>query len=122
MFLEGTIECGVRRIYYPVSSPGGRGARWEWARAGPAQSRWETLPMESQCLLEEAWSAGAREADLSPWLVDFCTMTAAGPGGARKTVRRIHQAPYPLIKVPSNHTNSDVPPNIQGNNIKFVSD
>lgn len=107
---EGSsIECGIRRMCYSVNSPGGRRARWEWARNYKSQSaeiRWDTLPMDVQCQIEEAWSTGDRIVDLSrdpllacPWRVDFNTLTAAGPGGALKIIRRINQDPYPLTKV-----------------------
>lgn len=43
------MECRVRRSCYSVSSPAGRGARWEWARLCAPPHRdllYEPLPME----------------------------------------------------------------------------
>lgn len=55
MSISGVSECPVRRSCYSVQSPGGRGARWEWARlADPpraAELRYDALPMEVHILL-----------------------------------------------------------------------
>lgn len=116
---------------YSVNSPGGRGARWEWARncKSPADARWDTLPMDVQCRLEESWATGEHAVDLSrepllacPWLVNFGSLTASGPGGALKNVRRVQQAPYPLTKVPANCSPPDHQ-SVQGIKLffKFIS-
>ncbi|XP_052741559.1 uncharacterized protein LOC112053897 isoform X1 [Bicyclus anynana] len=99
----GVEECAVRRACYSVQSPGGRGARWEWARlADPpraAELRYDPLPMEVQCRLEECWSVGGEAVQWEGWLLCLCSMTARGPRGcALRLLRRAAHPPYPLAR------------------------
>ncbi|CAH2095796.1 unnamed protein product [Euphydryas editha] len=98
----GVSECAVRRACYSVQSAGGRGARWEWARlADPpraAELRYDPLPMEVQCRLEEAWARG-EALQWEGWLLCAASMTARG-GGALRLLRRAQAPPYPLARSP----------------------
>ncbi|XP_045773381.1 protein deltex [Maniola jurtina] len=99
----GVGECAVRRACYSVQSPGGRGARWEWARlADPpraAELRYDPLPMEVQCRLEESWTVGSEAVQWEGWLLCLCSMTARGPRGcALRLLRRAAHPPYPLVR------------------------
>lgn len=96
----------VRRQFYNPSSPAGKGIRWEYA--GNSNSEWHQYDMEIQCLIEEAWSNGNPQIDISssyihmPYIIDFCNMTQTRkPSGPIRQIRRISQAPYPLTKLPS---------------------
>nr|XP_026486505.1 protein deltex [Vanessa tameamea] len=99
----GVGECAVRRSCYSVQSPGGRGARWEWARlADPpraAELRYDPLPMEVQCRLEEAWSRGMDVVQWEGWVLCVSSMTARGGGAAPlRLLRRAAHPPYPLTR------------------------
>jgi deltex-like protein len=96
----------VRRQFYNPSSPAGKGIRWEYA--GNSTSEWHQYDMEIQCLIEDAWSNGNQQTDISssyihmPYIIDFCNMTQTRkPSGPIRQIRRVSQAPYPLTKLPS---------------------
>ncbi|XP_046965613.1 protein deltex [Vanessa cardui] len=102
----GVGECAVRRSCYSVQSPGGRGARWEWARlADPpraAELRYDPLPMEVQCRLEDAWSRGVDAVQWEGWVLCVSSMTARGGGAAPlRLLRRAAHPPYPLTRSPA---------------------
>ncbi|XP_043589330.1 protein deltex isoform X2 [Bombus pyrosoma] len=85
------------------SSPAGKGAKWEWA--GDTDD-WHTYDMEVQCLIEEAWARGDKTIDVSktylgfPYIINFCNLTQVRCcTGYVRSIRRIQQAPYPLVKV-----------------------
>ncbi|XP_068633289.1 protein deltex [Battus philenor] len=115
-------ECPVRRACYSVQSPGGRGARWEWARVAEtsraARLCYEPLPMQVQCRLEEAWCRGAESVSFEGWVASLACMTAraAAPHAAPalRLLRRAAQPPYPLTpharrpRIPQQHTGSSV--------------
>uniref|UniRef100_A0A6B2E7B7 E3 ubiquitin-protein ligase n=1 Tax=Phlebotomus kandelakii TaxID=1109342 RepID=A0A6B2E7B7_9DIPT len=95
----------VRRKFYKPQSPAGKGTKWEWA--GTTSSEWHSYNMEVQCVIEEAWAKGEQTLDLSkthlglPLVINFCNLTQIRhPNGPVRTIRRIQQAPYPLVKVP----------------------
>ncbi|KAH0561357.1 protein deltex [Cotesia glomerata] len=100
---DGTEIHNVRRQLYSPNSPAGRGAKWEWA--GDSND-WHTYDMEVQCLIEEAWAAGSKSIDVSksplgfPYIINFLNLTQVrcSSGFVRK-IRRVNQAPYPLVKV-----------------------
>ncbi|CAH0715209.1 unnamed protein product, partial [Brenthis ino] len=99
----GVSECAVRRSCYSVQSPGGRGASWEWARlADPPRAvelRYDPLPMEVQCRLEEAWSLGLDAVQWEGWVLCLASMTARGGGTAPlRLLRRAAHPPYPLTR------------------------
>jgi len=96
----------VRRQFYNPSSPAGKGVRWEYA--GNTNSEWHQYDMEIQCLIEDGWSNGSQQIDISssyihmPYIIDFSNMTQTRkPSGPIRQIRRISQAPYPLTKLPS---------------------
>lgn len=96
----------VRRQFYNPSSPAGKGVRWEYA--GNSNSEWHQYDMEIQCLIEDAWSNGSQQIDISssyihmPYIIDFCNLTQTRkPSGPIRQIRRVSQAPYPLTKLPS---------------------
>lgn len=96
----------VRRQFYNPSSPAGKGIRWEYA--GNSSNEWHQYDMEIQCLIEDAWSNGSQQIDISssyihmPYIIDFCNLTQTRkPSGPIRQIRRISQAPYPLTKLPS---------------------
>ncbi|XP_051160479.1 protein deltex [Leptopilina boulardi] len=101
---EEVDECHeVRRKFYLPGSPAGRGAKWEWA--GDTDD-WHTYDMEVQCLIEEAWAKGDKTIDVSktylgfPYIINFCNLTQVRCcTGYVRSIRRILQAPYPLVKV-----------------------
>ncbi|XP_063825995.1 LOW QUALITY PROTEIN: protein deltex [Ostrinia nubilalis] len=97
----GSAECLVRRSCYGVGSPAGRGVRWEWARftAAPhaAELNYEPLPMEMQCVVEEAWCGGAESVAAGGWALSVARMTARA-GGHVRLLRRAPQPPYPLTR------------------------
>ncbi|CAG5045535.1 unnamed protein product [Parnassius apollo] len=120
----GGAQCAVRRACYSVQSPGGRGARWEWAwvpataRPSPARLQYDTLPMQIQCLLEEAWSSGVETVSFDGWVASLSRMTARTNSScataALRLLRRVSQPPYPLTPharrqpIPQQHTGSSV--------------
>lgn len=96
----------VRRQFYNPASPAGKGVRWEYA--GNTNSEWHQYDMEIQCLIEDAWSNGSQQIDISssyihmPYIIDFSNMTQTRkPSGPIRQIRRASQAPYPLTKLPS---------------------
>ncbi|CAB0032074.1 unnamed protein product [Trichogramma brassicae] len=100
---DGDETHVVRRMFYPPISPAGRGAKWEWA--GDTDD-WHTYDMEVQCLIEESWARGEQEIDVSktylgfPYIINFCTLTQVRCcTGYVRPIRRVLQAPYPLVKV-----------------------
>ncbi|XP_045517611.1 protein deltex [Pieris brassicae] len=103
---QSISECRVRRSCYSVNSPGGRGLRWEWARlADPpraAELRYDPLPMEVQCRLEEAWERGIEAVSFDGWVVSLSSMTAqrhiTGLPGVLRLLRRAAHPPYPLTR------------------------
>ncbi|KAJ6638327.1 Protein deltex [Pseudolycoriella hygida] len=97
----GTIN--VRRKMYKPTSPAGRGTKWEWASSG---KEWISYNMEVQCIIEEAWAKGEQTLDLGksnlglPYTINFCNLTQVRhPNGPIRKIRRIQQAPYPLVKI-----------------------
>lgn len=96
----------VRRKCYPPSSPAGKGAKWECAGKAGDQHEWHTFDMDIQCLIEEAWARGDQTIDMSqthlgfPYLINFSNLTQRWlTSGYVRNVRRVKQAPYPLVKV-----------------------
>ncbi|XP_050435921.1 protein deltex [Adelges cooleyi] len=99
-------HSAVRRSYYPANSLPGKGARWEWA--GDVPGEWHTYDMESQCFLETAYAMGCQIIDVSktylgfPYTINFCNLTQVrNDSGHKKNIRRVNQAPYPLVKIQS---------------------
>lgn len=93
----------VRRKYYTPASPAGKGCKWEWAGQN---SEWHTYNMEVQCIVEEAWARGDQIIDLSKtylkllYSINFCNLTQIRqPNGPVRNIRRMQQAPYPLVKI-----------------------
>ncbi|VVC38283.1 Zinc finger, RING-type,Zinc finger, RING/FYVE/PHD-type,WWE domain, subgroup,WWE domain [Cinara cedri] len=102
---EGAL-LAVRRSYYPANALPGKGARWEWA--GDVPGEWHTYDMESQCFLETAWALGCQVIDVSrtylgfPYTINFCNLTQVrNDSGYKRNIRRVNQAPYPLVKIQS---------------------
>ncbi|XP_066595719.1 protein deltex [Prorops nasuta] len=100
---DGDESHNVRRKFYLPGSPAGKGAKWEWA--GDAND-WHTYDMEVQCLIEEAWARGDKTIDISktylgfPYIINFCNLTQVKCcTGYLRPIRRMQQAPYPLVKV-----------------------
>ncbi|XP_012275344.1 protein deltex [Orussus abietinus] len=100
---DGDETHGVRRKFYLPGSPAGKGAKWEWA--GDSDD-WHTYDMEVQCLVEEAWARGDKTIDVSktylgfPYIINFCNLTQVRCcTGYVRPIRRVQQAPYPLVKV-----------------------
>lgn len=100
---DGDETHNVRRKFYHPVSPAGKGAKWEWA--GDTDD-WHTYDMEIQCLIEEAWARGDKTIDVSktylgfPYIVNFCNLTQVRCcTGYVRPIRRVQQAPYPLVKV-----------------------
>lgn len=96
----------VRRQFYSPSSPPGKGIKWEYA--GNLNNEWHQYDIEIQCLIEDAWSNGNQQIDISssysqmPYIVDFCNMIQTRkPSGPIKQIRRMTQAIYPLTKLQS---------------------
>ncbi|XP_072381963.1 protein deltex [Diabrotica undecimpunctata] len=139
--LEDTDDVvPVRRKCYSPSSPAGKGARWECSGTEHSQE-WHPFDMDIQCLIEEAWATGDEMLDMSkthlgfPYLINFSNLTQRWlNNGYLRNVRRIKQAPYPLVKVKleelapvtgrrsSNIRNSSRTPNSsqQGNGTKVI--
>ena len=44
----------VRRRYYPITSPAGKGAKWEYVSSDGVE--WYPFDTDTQCLIEEAWA------------------------------------------------------------------
>lgn len=117
----------MRRKCYPPSSPAGKGAKWECA-GSEHSTEWHTFDMDIQCLIEEAWarvnlspffcvftlfllhnsehSQGDQTIDMSkthlgfPYVINFSNLTQRWlTSGYVRSVRRVKQAPYPLVKV-----------------------
>ncbi|XP_050301934.1 protein deltex [Anthonomus grandis grandis] len=93
----------VRRKCYPQSSPAGKGAKWECVGS---DHEWHSFDMDIQCLIEEAWAKGDQTIDMSkthlgfPYVINFSNLTQMWlANGYVRSVRRIKQAPYPLVKV-----------------------
>ncbi|XP_008546966.1 protein deltex [Microplitis demolitor] len=100
---DGEQIHNVRRQFYLPSSPAGKGAKWEWA--GDTDD-WHTYDMDVQCLIEEAWAIGDKTIDVSktylgfPYIINFCNLTQVRCcTGYVRPIRRVQQAPYPLVKV-----------------------
>lgn len=62
--------------------------------------------MEVQCLIESAWAKGEQTIDISktylgfPYIINFCNLTQIRANtGYVRNIRRIQQAPYPLVKL-----------------------
>lgn len=94
----------VRRQFYSPSSPPGKGIKWE--HAGNLNNEWHQYDIEIQCLIEDAWSNGNQQIDISssyiqmPYIIDFCNMISTRkPSGPIKQIRRVTQAIYPLTKL-----------------------
>lgn len=92
---------------YSQASPAGKGTKWEWG--GPAGSDWNCYNMDVQCIIEEAWAKGEQTLDLGktniglPYTINFCNLSQIRhPNGPIRSIRRIQQAPYPLVKITSN--------------------
>ncbi|CAG9773780.1 unnamed protein product [Ceutorhynchus assimilis] len=97
------IAVPVRRKCYPPSSPAGKGAKWECVGS---DHDWHAFDMDIQCLIEEAWAKGDQTIDMSkthlgfPYVINFSNLTQMWlANGYVRSVRRIKQAPYPLVKV-----------------------
>jgi deltex-like protein len=95
----------VRRKCYPPSSPAGKGAKWECVDP-ENDTDWHPFDMDIQCLIEEAWANGDQNIDMSkthlgfPYLINFSNLTQRWlTNGHVRSVRRVKQAPYPLVKV-----------------------
>ncbi|KAJ8975954.1 hypothetical protein NQ317_011922 [Molorchus minor] len=102
---DSDIVVPVRRKCYPPSSPAGKGAKWECAGSDHNQE-WHPFDMDIQCLIEEAWARGDQMLDMStthlgfPYLINFSNLTQRWlTNGYVRSVRRVKQAPYPLVKV-----------------------
>ncbi|XP_055604063.1 protein deltex [Uranotaenia lowii] len=96
----------VRRQFYKPSSPAGKGTKWEWC--GSSGNDWHSYTMEVQCFIEEAWARGDQTIDLTktplnlPYTINFLNLTQIRhQNGPLRSIRRIQQAPYPLVKVPN---------------------
>lgn len=100
---DGEEIHNVRRKLYLPGSPAGKGAKWEWA--GDTND-WHTYDMDVQCLIEESWAMGNKTIDVSktylgfPYIINFCNLTQVRCcSGYVRPIRRVQQAPYPLVKV-----------------------
>lgn len=94
----------VRRRLYKPSTAAGKGIKWEWLSL--LTSDWNSYNMDVQNTLENAFSKGIQSYDFQlsplnlPYLINLNNMTETKqPNGPIKHIRRIQQAPYPLIKV-----------------------
>nr|XP_029717387.1 protein deltex [Aedes albopictus] len=104
----------VRRHFYKPSSPAGKGTKWEWC--GSSGNDWHSYTMEVQCVIEEAWARGDQTIDLTktylilPYTINFLNLTQIRhQNGPLRSIRRIQQAPYPLVKLPPNHQTPAAP-------------
>ncbi|KRT82578.1 hypothetical protein AMK59_3509, partial [Oryctes borbonicus] len=94
----------VRRKCFPLTSPAGKGAKWECA--GSEGTDWYPFDTDIQCLIEEAWARGDQTIDMSkthlafPYIINFSNLTQRWlTSGYVRSVRRVKQAPYPLVKI-----------------------
>lgn len=108
-------QLDVRRQFYSPQSPLGKGIKWE--HSGNLKNQWILFDIEVQCLIEDAWSNGNNQIDLStsyshlPYVIDFCSMIQIKkPSGPIKAIRRTTQAMYPLTKLQNYMTQSKPPP------------
>lgn len=108
----------VRRQFYKPSSPAGKGTKWEWC--GSSGNDWHSYTMEVQCVIEEAWARGDQTIDLTkthlslPYTINFLNLTQIRhQNGPLRSIRRIQQAPYPLVKLP-NQPIASLPVNVGG--------
>uniref|UniRef100_A0A8D8IFK6 E3 ubiquitin-protein ligase n=1 Tax=Culex pipiens TaxID=7175 RepID=A0A8D8IFK6_CULPI len=105
----------VRRGFYKPSSPAGKGTKWEWC--GSSGNDWHSYTMEVQCVIEEAWARGDQTIDLTkthlclPYTINFLNLTQIRhQNGPLRSIRRIQQAPYPLVKLPTNQQSTQQNP------------
>ncbi|EEB13307.1 deltex, putative [Pediculus humanus corporis] len=101
---EAGVPYNVRRNFYQPSSPAGKGSKWEWE--GDSLGEWHTYDMDVQCLIEAAWAKGEQTIDISktylgfPYVINFLNLTQVKAStGYVRNVRRVQQAPYPLVKL-----------------------
>lgn len=116
----------VRRKLYKPATTAGKGVKWEWLSV--IDTEWHMYNMDVQNLIEDAWTKvsfglvwsqyqpseiilkhiiqGAQMYDLLksvlglPFRINFNNLTEVRhPSGPIKNIRRVQQAPYPLIKV-----------------------
>lgn len=104
----------VRRHFYKPSSPAGKGTKWEWC--GSSGNDWHSYTMEVQCVIDEAWARGDQTIDLTkshlnlPYTINFLNLTQIRhQNGPLRSIRRIQQAPYPLVKLPPNQATNATP-------------
>lgn len=104
----------VRRHFYKPISPAGKGTKWEWC--GSSGNDWHSYTMEVQCVIEEAWARGDKTIDLTkthlhlPYTINFLNLTQIRhQNGPLRSIRRIQQAPYPLVKLPSQPMVASIP-------------
>ncbi|XP_031625585.1 protein deltex, partial [Contarinia nasturtii] len=97
-----------RKMYKPTKTTAGKGIKWEWLSL--TTSEWNLYNMDVQNILEDVWTKGIQMYDFMstslnlPFRVNLSNLTEIRhTNGAIKRIRRVQQAPYPLIKV-----NSDV--------------
>uniref|UniRef100_A0A182N1M0 E3 ubiquitin-protein ligase n=1 Tax=Anopheles dirus TaxID=7168 RepID=A0A182N1M0_9DIPT len=111
-------STNVRRCLYPPNSPAAMGIRWEWYSQHGRQM-WRRYPLDIQSLIEQAWANGEPVLDLhktplkQPFIIDLTTMTETSirrRNGKTNLVRRMNQAPYPLLKVTLPAETIGVPP------------
>lgn len=102
---DSDLIIRIRRKCYPLTSPAGKGAKWECA-SFENLSEWHPFDMDIQCLIEEAWARGEQTIDMTkthlgfPYIINFNNLTQKWlTNGFVRSVRRIKQAPYPLVKV-----------------------
>lgn len=114
---------------YKPTSPAGRGTKWEWASSGKdwisynmevqciIEEAWAKVDVNQQSVyfvlfLTEKfsllYSQGEQTLDLGksnlglPYTINFCNLTQVRhPNGPIRNVRRVQQAPYPLVKITS---------------------
>lgn len=101
---DADLVVRVRRKCYPPTSPAGKGAKWEIAVDHGTE--WQVFDMDIQCIIEEAWARGDQTIDMSltylgfPYIINFSNLTLRWlTNGRLRSIRRIKQAPYPLVKV-----------------------
>jgi deltex len=107
-------QLDVRRQFYSPQSPLGKGIKWE--HSGNLKNQWILYDIEVQCLIEDAWSNGNNQIDLStsyshlPYVIDFCSMIQIRkPSGPINQIRRTTQAMYPLTKLQNYMTHTKPP-------------
>lgn len=101
---DNDVVVRVRRKCYPQISPAGKGAKWECAVDHGTE--WQVFDMDIQCIIEEAWARGDQTIDMStsylgfPYIINFSNLSLRWlTNGRLRSIRRIKQAPYPLVKV-----------------------